>query len=146
VLSSLIFKTQVKLFTKVWHCTKLQNSTHSGSVCSSITSKLHTIAIFKSYVKENYDSHKTCIYVHDLSLYKTTSMCSGSWVVSIKQNVNFNFQPVAMFVFLVFHKWSYWKLFILWRSISIQIFIVPCWLVQILYPPQKSERLPFWNG
>jgi hypothetical protein len=37
-------------------------------------------------------------------------------------------------------------LFILWRSISIQNFTVPCWLVQVLHPPQKSERPPYWNA
>jgi hypothetical protein len=29
---------------------------------------------------------------------------NGSWVVSIKQNMKFNFQPAAMFVFFVYHK------------------------------------------
>jgi hypothetical protein len=33
------------------------------------------------------------------------------------------------------------KLFILWRN-----FMVPRWLVQVLHPPQKCERPPFWNG
>jgi hypothetical protein len=37
-------------------------------------------------------------------------------------------------------------LFILWRSISIQNFVVPRWMVQVLHPPQKFERPPFWNG
>jgi hypothetical protein len=32
------------------------------------------------------------------------SKSSGSRVVSIKQNVNFNFQPPAMFIFLDFHR------------------------------------------
>jgi hypothetical protein len=37
-------------------------------------------------------------------------------------------------------------LFILWRSISIQNFMVSRWLVQVLHPPQKFESPPFWNG
>jgi hypothetical protein len=32
--------------------------------------------------------------------------CNGSWVLSIKQNVNFNFELPAMFVFFVFRKSS----------------------------------------
>jgi hypothetical protein len=52
-----------------------------------------------------------------------------------------------MFVFFCFFQnWSYFKLFILWRSISIQNLMVPCWLVQVLHPPQKFECQPFWNG
>jgi hypothetical protein len=34
------------------------------------------------------------------------SKCNGSWVASIKQNVNFKFQPLAMFIFLVYRKSS----------------------------------------
>jgi hypothetical protein len=30
--------------------------------------------------------------------------CSGSWIVSTKQNMNFNIQTAAMFVFFVFDK------------------------------------------
>jgi hypothetical protein len=75
------------------------------------------------------------------------SKWNGSWVVSIKQTMNFNIQTAAMFVFFCFwQKCSYWKLFILWRSISIQNFMVPRWMVQVLHPPQKFERPPFWNG
>jgi hypothetical protein len=32
------------------------------------------------------------------------SKCNGSWVVSTKQNMNFNIQTPAMFVFFVFDK------------------------------------------
>jgi hypothetical protein len=75
------------------------------------------------------------------------SECNGLWVVSTKQNMNFNIQTAAMFVFFVFwQKWSYWKLFILWRSISIEHFMVPRWQVQVLYPSQKFEHSPFWSG
>jgi hypothetical protein len=75
------------------------------------------------------------------------SKCNGSWVVSTKQNMNFNIQMAAMFVFFCFwQKWYHLKLFILWRSISIHNFMVPRWLVQVLHPPQKFERLPFWSA
>jgi hypothetical protein len=30
--------------------------------------------------------------------------CNGPWVFSIKQNMNFNFQPAATFIFVVFDK------------------------------------------
>jgi hypothetical protein len=42
-------------------------------------------------------------------------------------------------------KFSYSELFILWRSISVQNVMVPCWLVQVFHPPQKFEHPPFWN-
>jgi hypothetical protein len=32
------------------------------------------------------------------------SKCNGSWVVSTKQNTNFNIKTAAMFVFFVFDK------------------------------------------
>jgi hypothetical protein len=74
------------------------------------------------------------------------SKCNG-WVVSPKLTMNFNIQTAAMFVFVCFwQKWSYWKLFILWRSLCIQNFMAPRWLVQVLHPPQKFERSPSWNA
>jgi hypothetical protein len=63
------------------------------STCPNITSKFRTIFIFKSAIKEISDLNKGCmsmiIYFTKLHLCKY----NGSWVVSIKQNVNFNFQP-----------------------------------------------------
>jgi hypothetical protein len=41
-------------------------------VCSNITSKFCTIAIFKSFVKQNNDSNTTCGYIRSLSLYQTS--------------------------------------------------------------------------
>jgi hypothetical protein len=38
--------------------------------------KYPTIAITKGSVKENNDSHKTCMYVHDISLYQTSFVLS----------------------------------------------------------------------
>jgi hypothetical protein len=76
-----------------------------------------------------------------------SEVCLGSWIVSTKQTINFNIQTSAMFVFFVFDKkWSYQKLFILWRCISVQNVMVPRWLVQVLHLPQKFERPSFWNG
>jgi hypothetical protein len=42
------------------------------SVYHNITSKFRTIAIFKSFIKQNNDSNKTYRYVHDLLLYKSS--------------------------------------------------------------------------
>jgi hypothetical protein len=42
------------------------------SFCPNITSKFRAIAMFKSFVKQNNDSNKTCRYIHDLSLYQTS--------------------------------------------------------------------------
>jgi hypothetical protein len=39
-------------------------------VCTNITTKFRTIAIFESSVLEN-DINKTCRYVHDIGLYRT---------------------------------------------------------------------------
>jgi hypothetical protein len=69
------------------------------------------------------------------------SKCNGSWVVSTKQTMNFNNQLAAMFVFFVSDKNCLIK-----RSISIQNFMFPRWLMQVLHPSQKFERPPFWNG
>jgi hypothetical protein len=61
--------------------------------------------IFKGSVKENNDSNKSCSYVHDLLTYKTYLFkFNGLWVVAIKQNVNFNIQPPAMFLFFDFRR------------------------------------------
>jgi hypothetical protein len=75
-----------------------------------------------------------------------SSKCNGSWVVSIKQNVNFKFQPPTMFYFCFIAKLFLYNLFILWISILVQNAMDPRWLVQVLHPPQKYERSLFWNG
>jgi hypothetical protein len=56
--------------------------------------------------------------------------------------LNFNRPPCSYFSF--FAKVVLLKLFILWRSISIQNFMILWWLVQVLHPPQKFERPPYW--
>jgi hypothetical protein len=38
------------------------------------------------------------------------------------------------------------KVLIFWRSARIQTFMVVHWLLQVLHPPQRFERPPFWNG
>jgi hypothetical protein len=91
------------------------------SVCRNIISKFRIIAIFKSLAKQNNDQIKlpdmsiifNCIKLH-------LSKCRGSWVVSIKQNINFNFESPSTFMFLVYHKNGIKKFFNIWRSISIQ--------------------------
>jgi hypothetical protein len=52
--------------------------------------------------------------------------------------------PCSYFLFLT--KMVLLKVVLIWRSISIQNFMFPSWLVQVLHPPQKFERPPFWNG
>jgi hypothetical protein len=71
--------------------------------------------------------------------------CNSSWVVSTKQTMNFNIQTAAMFVFFYFDKNGLIKSCSS-LSISIQNFMVPHWLVQVLHPPRKFDRPPFWNG
>jgi hypothetical protein len=75
------------------------------------------------------------------------SKCNGSWVVSTKQTMNFNIQLAAMFAFFVADKNGLIKSCSwLRRSISMQNFMFPRWLVQVLLPSQKFVRPPFWNG
>jgi hypothetical protein len=75
--------------------------TKYSSICPNITSNYRTTAIFKSFIKENNDWNKTCSYVHDLSVYRTSFVeVQASWVLSTEQNVNFKFQPPAIFVLL----------------------------------------------
>jgi hypothetical protein len=64
-----------------------------------------------------------------------------------KKNVDFKFQPPALFVFLVFRKSALVKS----GSSSedppaIQSFVISCSLVKILHPPHMLECLPFWSG
>jgi hypothetical protein len=47
-----------------------------------------------------YTCMSTLLHCNKLHLTK----CNNSWAVSITQNVNFNFQPPATFVFLVSHR------------------------------------------
>jgi hypothetical protein len=55
--------------------------TERFSVCINKTSKCHTTATFKSFVKQNNNSDKTSTYVHDHLLYQTSlSTCNGSRV------------------------------------------------------------------
>jgi hypothetical protein len=61
--------------------------------------------------------------------------------------MNFNIQTAAMFVFVVFDKNSLIKSRSSFEDLSVfQNLMVPRWLVQVLHPPQKYERPPFWNG
>jgi hypothetical protein len=63
------------------------------------------------------------------------------------QTVNFKFQPPAIFPFYVFGKIGLIKsCSSFWVSISMQKFLSLRWLVQVLRPPQKSERPPFLSG
>jgi hypothetical protein len=62
------------------------------------------------------------------------SKCNSSWVIFIKQNMNFNFKLLKMFIFLSFsQKNGLNKSFLSFE-------------VQVLQAPQKFEHPPFWNG
>jgi hypothetical protein len=78
--------------------------TEQFSVCHNITSKLRTVDAFKSFVKENSDSYKTCVSMmfYCTSLY--LSRCNGSQLMFMQQNIHFDIQPLSTFMFLVSHK------------------------------------------
>jgi hypothetical protein len=86
--------------------------------------KFYTIAKFKSIVEQSNDLNKSCRWAMSLSLYLTRphmSKCNGSWVASVKKNYEFKLSTVFhIHNFYFLQEWSNWKLFILWRSISIQ--------------------------
>jgi hypothetical protein len=111
-----------------------------------------TITMSRNSVEENNDSNITCsMYVCSWSFtvqnFFFLSKFNGSWVVSIKQNVNFKFQPPAMFVFFAFLKRGLIKTCsFFWRSIRIQNLMMRLWLVNILHAPQEFKSPPFWNG
>jgi hypothetical protein len=64
--------------------------------------------------------------------------------VSLSQNVNFKFQPPAKFPFLA--KVVTFKVVHPLKAYYNTKFHGPTLLVQMLHPPQKFERPPFWNG
>jgi hypothetical protein len=81
-------------------------------VCSNITSIFCTTAIFKTFVKQNNNSHRTCRYVHDILLCQVHfSKYNGSWVISTKQNTNPYFQQPSTFAFFTFHNNALIKIF-----------------------------------
>jgi hypothetical protein len=76
----------------------------------------------------------TISYCIKLHLFK----CNDSWIVSIKQNMNFDFQPCSTYVLFLFC-----TKIVLLKVNHLQIyqhikFNVPRWLAHVLYPPQKS--------
>jgi hypothetical protein len=58
----------------------------------------------------------------------------------------FIIQLATTSVFLFPIEIVYLKLLILWRYFRKQHFMIPRWLVQVLYPLQKFERSLLWNG
>jgi hypothetical protein len=60
--------------------------------------------------------------------------------------MNFKFQLPSTFVCLVFHKNCLIKIVYPIRSIRIQNFTSPRWLLQVLLPPRKFDRLQFLNN
>jgi hypothetical protein len=97
------------------------------SLCPKITIKHRNIAILKNFVKNsglNKLVHMSMIFLYTkLNLPK----CSGSWVVSIKQNINFNYQPPPPHLHIIgfSQKLPCEDLFTSLRFSSIQHFTVP---------------------
>jgi hypothetical protein len=79
----------------------LSAQTEWFSFCPNITSRFHNIATVSYRTTEIklvgmsviFFSTKFCFF-----------KCSSSWVISIKQNVNFKIHPLSTFVFFFFHK------------------------------------------
>jgi hypothetical protein len=74
------------------------------------------------------------------------SKCNSSWVVSTKQNKNFNIQTAAMFVFFVFDKNGLIKSCSSFEDLSVYKISWSHVEVKILHPPQKFKHPPFWNS
>jgi hypothetical protein len=115
-------------------------------VCSKTASKFLTFAICESFGKQNNDSNWNRKYVHDVFCNIPLSECDGSWLVSTKQNTYLAFNRPQRSCSYLPLKRSQWKLFFLSRSIRIQNFVAPPWLVQFWHPFQKCVRLSFWSG
>jgi hypothetical protein len=57
------------------------------SVCPNITSKFRITAIFKSSVEENNDAYKLVgMYIHYLSVYKTSLVLVPVWIDDIEED------------------------------------------------------------
>jgi hypothetical protein len=87
---------------------------------SNITSKFHTIAIFKNCAKQTTIRIKL-IGMSMISYYTRIhlSKCNGSWVVSTKRTMNFNIQMAAMFVFFLSDKNGLIKSFSSFEDLSV---------------------------
>jgi hypothetical protein len=87
------------------HRTKLHNSTQWVSRRPNRTSKFRTIAIFKSFVKENTDSNKSCRYA--MTFYCTKPHVFVSVTVHelfTKQDMDFKFNRPPCLYFSFFSK------------------------------------------
>jgi hypothetical protein len=78
-----------------------------SSLVPTSPQKFATTAMFKCFVKQNNDSDRTVgmsTIFYYTTLHLSDNGCNGLWVVSIKQNINYNIQPPSKFVLLVYHK------------------------------------------
>jgi hypothetical protein len=71
---------------------------------------------------------------------------NGSWVVAIKQNVQFIFQPPTMFIFFPPSKVIFLKVVHPLKIYQTKNCMLLLLVLQVLLSPQKFERLPFWIG
>jgi hypothetical protein len=92
---------------KICQHTKLYSLTLTGA------SFVSTSVVFKippsSYPKRPINKIIIQLELVDMSIIfqcakRRLPKCNGSWVVAIKPNVKFKYQPLAMYVFLVFHE------------------------------------------
>jgi hypothetical protein len=85
----------------VWQCTKLQNSTHSGSAFIRTWPQNFTPSPFlkasskKTIIQIKLVGTRMFMIFHCTKL--NLNKCNSSWVVFMKQNVNYNNQPPALF-------------------------------------------------
>jgi hypothetical protein len=74
------------------------------------------------------------------------SKCNSLWVVAIKQNANFKYQPTAMFVFSFFAKIVLLEVVHPLKIYQSAQFHGPASSSGTNFTsPQKFERPPFWN-
>jgi hypothetical protein len=108
------------------------------SVCPNITPKFCTITILNSFVKEHNDSKLVgmCVALYFSKLH--LSKCNDSLVVSIKQNMNFNFllPPCS---YILYHKKNLIINCLSLENLSAYKSHGPTLTGHVLHPPQKSE-------
>jgi hypothetical protein len=73
--------------------------------------------------------------------------CSGSWVVSIKQNTDFNIQPPSTFIYNFFTKVVLLKVIHYFKICQhTRLHGRTLTGAKVLHPPSKFGHPQFWNG
>jgi hypothetical protein len=91
------------------------------SVYPNITSKFRIIAPYLKTASNKIIIKIKLLGTSMISYYTKVhlSTCKGSWFVSTKQNMNFNIQTAAMFVFFVFNKHGLIKSYSSFEDLSV---------------------------